>query len=424
MTEVAAFSPKQRTVLSWWHPASKYQGLDALICDGAVRSGKTFAMGLSFVLWAFARFDRGQFGLCGKTIASLRRNLLGTLVPYLNRLGFVCRLRVSQNLLTIGRGAQEHSFWLFGGRDEGSAALIQGVTLCGVLLDETALMPKSFVEQACARCSARGARLWFNCNPESPGHWFYQEWISQCEQRRALRLHFTMDDNPALTARIKSRYERMYSGVFFDRFVRGLWVAAEGLVYDFFDPAAAPPPPDGPYERYALSCDYGTRNPASFGLWGLLGHAWYRLEEYWHDARAAGAQKTDAEYVTDLEALLAGRPVSALAVDPSALSFIEALRRKGYPVIPAKNDVLSGIRLTAGLLKAGRLVICRTCPNLLREFALYRWNPKADGDVPLKEHDHAMDELRYFAATIAAAGCQSVPFAARSLERSVRRLIK
>ena len=416
MNKVAHFSAKQKTVLNWWHPASVHHGLDAVICDGAVRSGKTFAMGLSFVLWAFAQFDRGQFGLCGKTISSLRRNLLGTLIPYLRKLGFICRLRVSQNLLTIRRGGQEHDFFLFGGRDEGSAALIQGVTLCGILLDEVALMPRSFVEQACARCSVPGSRLWFNCNPESPGHWFYEEWISQCEKRRTLYLHFTMADNPSLTGRIRARYERLYTGVFYDRFVRGLWVAAEGLVYDFFDPASAPLPPAGPFARYALSCDYGTRNPASFGLWGLLDGIWYRLEEYYHDARAAGTQKTDAEYAEDLEALCAGRTMSAVVVDPSALSFIEALRRKGYPVIPAKNDVLSGLRTTAGLLKSGQLIICKSCPHILREFSLYRWDPKPGADAPLKEHDHAMDDMRYFANTIVAPRTTG-GFAAQSIER-------
>ncbi len=418
MNEVTGFSPRQKTLLSWWHPDSRFAGYDAVICDGAVRSGKTFAMGLSFVLWTFAAFDRAQFGLCGKTISSLRRNLLHGLLPYLRRLGFVCRLKSAQNQLVISTGRQENTFLLFGGRDESAAALIQGVTLAGVLLDEVALMPRSFVEQACARCSVPGSRMWFNCNPEHPGHWFYEEWILRHKQRGALYLHFTMEDNPALTPRIRARYERLYSGVFYDRFVRGLWVAADGLVYEFFDPEAAPAPPDGPFDRWVVSCDYGTRNPASFGLWGQKDGVWYRVEEYYYDSCRAGVQKTDAEYVSDLRALCGGRTVSAVVVDPSAASFMAALRQEGYPVIPADNDVLTGIRLTAGLIKTGRLVICRTCPHILREFSRYQWDRRAGADMPRKEHDHAMDDMRYFAMTVAGGGKGGGP-AARAPERSL-----
>ena len=219
------FSQKQRRVLTWWCRPGDWE---AIICDGAVRSGKTFSMGLSFFLWAMARFNGRQLGLCGKTITSLRRNLLAELVPYLRRLGFDCWERRSENLLTVRLGGHENRFLLFGGRDESSAALIQGSTLAGVLLDEAALMPRSFVEQAVARCSVAGSRLWFNCNPENPQHWFYREWILRARERRALYLHFTMEDNPALSPRIRARYRSAYSGVFYRRFVLGEWTAAQG----------------------------------------------------------------------------------------------------------------------------------------------------------------------------------------------------
>ena len=193
-------------------------------------------MGLGFFLWAQARFSGRQFGLCGKTIVSLRRNLLAELVPYLRRVGMDIRERRGENLLVVRFHGHENRFLLFGGRDESSAALIQGSTLAGVLLDEAALMPRSFVEQAAARCSVEGGKLWFNCNPEGPQHWFYQEWILKARERRALRLHFTMEDNPALPERVRERYRRNYSGTFYRRFVLGEWSAAEGRVYDFFDP--------------------------------------------------------------------------------------------------------------------------------------------------------------------------------------------
>ena len=322
----------------------------------------------------------------------------------------------SENLLVVRYQGHENRFLLFGGKDESSAALIQGVTLAGVLLDETALMPRSFVEQACARCSVSGSRLWFNCNPEGPQHWFYKEWVQRAEQRRALRLHFTMADNPALTAKIRARYENAYSGVFYRRFVLGEWTAAQGLVYDFYDPARdAAEAPAGPFSEWRISVDYGTANPASFGLWGRKDGVWYRGEEYYYDSRRMGRQKTDAEYAEDLTALAGGRNIRRVIVDPSAASFIEALRRKGFRVSRANNDVADGVRVTADLLKRRKLVLCRNCRDCLREMALYCWEERDGRDVPRKENDHAMDDLRYFAMDV--AGESSGGFAATWVER-------
>lgn len=408
------FSPKQARVLSWW----KNDAWEAIICDGAVRSGKTFAMGLSFFLWASRRFHGRQFGLCGKTIGSLRRNLLTELVPYLRQIGMQVRERRGENLLIVRFGGHENRFLLFGGRDESSAALIQGSTLAGVLLDEAALMPRSFVEQAIARCSVAGSKLWFNCNPEGPQHWFYQEWILQAKERRALRLHFTMEDNPALSPRIRERYKRAYSGVFYRRFVLGEWTAAQGLIYDFFNPDRdAADMPDGLSGPWRISVDYGTANPASFGLWGEKNGVWYRTEEYYYDSHRAGRQRTDEEYADDLECLAAGRRIERVIVDPSAASFIEALRRRGFPVIRANNAVTDGIRVTADLLRGGRIRICRSCRDCLREISLYCWDERGGKDAPRKEHDHAMDEMRYFAMNL--AGGEDRGFAAVTVERRI-----
>ena len=228
------FSKKQRTVLTWWVPGSKWAGYEAIVCDGAVRSGKTMAMGLSFFLWAMSCFDGQRFGICGKTIASLRRNVLAEILPKLERLGAVWSEKRTENLLIMTFQGHTNRFYIFGGRDESSASLIQGITFAGVLLDEVALMPRSFVEQACARCSVAGSRLWFNCNPGGPEHWFYKTWILEAESRKCLRLHFTMEDNPSLTQEIRQRYQRLYTGVFYRRYILGQWVQAEGRVYDFF----------------------------------------------------------------------------------------------------------------------------------------------------------------------------------------------
>lgn len=395
------FSEKQRRVLNWWRGADRDR--DAIICDGAVRSGKTFCMGLSFVCWAMTRFRDEHFALCGKTAVALRRNLVAPLLPVLKELGFRCEEKTARNLILIRRGRRVNTFYLFGGRDEGSAALIQGVTLAGVLLDETALMPRSFVEQALARCSVEGTRFWFNCNPEGPEHWFYKEWIQKAQARNALYLHFTMEDNPGLSEAVRERYRRQFSGTFYRRFVLGEWTAAEGRVYDFFDESLVEQPPEG-LEHWCISCDYGTVNPASFGLWGRKDGVWYRAAEYYYDSKKEGRQKTDGEYAADLRRLAGGREIELVVVDPSAASFLELLRREGWRTAQAENDVLSGIRLTAGLLRERKLVICGGCRDALREFQLYCWEPGGGRDRVRKEHDHAMDDIRYFAATVAARG--------------------
>ena len=412
--ETLRFSPKQRQVLTWWQ-TGRWQ---ALICDGAVRSGKTFCMGLSFFLWAQHDFNGRQFALCGKTVGALRRNLLTELVPCLRRIGMEVRENRSANSLTVVYAGHRKQFLLFGGKDASSAALIQGSTLAGLLLDETALMPRAFVEQAVARCSVRGSRLWFNCNPEGPEHWFYKEWIEKAESRGALRLHFTMEDNPGLPPEIRQRYERLYTGVFYRRFVLGEWAAAQGLVYDFFDPDKdAAEVPDGPFSAWRVSVDYGTVNPLSMGLWGEKNGVWYRVEEVYYDSRREGRQKTDAEYAEMLEQLVAGRDIQRVIVDPSAASFIETLRRKGWQVMKADNDVADGIRVTADLLRQRRIVLCRPCRDCLREMALYCWDERSGRDAPRKEHDHAMDEMRYFAMDL--AGERSGGFAAISVVRKI-----
>ena len=408
MSRIRKFSPKQLQVMKWWK-----QDRDAIICDGAVRSGKTLCMGVAFLLWAMICFHDQQFALCGKTIGALRRNLLPGALTELRQLGATWEERRSENSITMHFGGGTNRFLLFGGRDEGSAALIQGVTLAGLLLDEVALMPRSFVEQACARCSVTGSKLWFNCNPEGPEHWFYREWIGKAEERKALYLHFTMDDNPSLAPYIRQRYERLYTGIFYRRFVLGEWAAAEGLIYDFFDREKdAVPAPKGEMEAWRVSIDYGTVNPTSMGLWGRRNGVWYRVEEYYYDSRREGQQKTDAEYVEALRALCGDRRVERVIVDPSAASFQAALRQAGFPVRAADNRVLDGIRVTAGLLRNGQIVLCESCGDCLREIALYCW--ESGKEAPRKENDHAMDEMRYFAMDLQG---ETRRFAATFVER-------
>ena len=411
-----AFSEKQRTAINWWMPGNETSRYEALVCDGAVRSGKTLAMGLGFFLWAMVSFDKQRFGICGKTIQSLRRNVLAEILPRLTRLGMVWKEKRSENLLTVTFHGRENRFCIFGGRDESSASLIQGITFAGILLDEVALMPQSFVEQACARCSVTGSRLWFNCNPAGPTHWFYRNWILEAEKRNCLRLHFTMEDNPSLSPEIRRRYERLYTGVFYRRYILGQWAQAEGRVYDFFEPGMVKPAPEGTYQKWYVSCDYGTVNPTSMGLWGLQNGVWYRVKEFYFNSREAQRQMTDEEYAAALKKLVGERPVTAVIVDPSAASFIEVLRRRGWRVQKADNDVLTGIRLTSDALKEGRIAICEGCADCIREMDEYVWDLSSGAkDRVKKEHDHAMDDMRYFVSTV--LGKKESGFAVCSVER-------
>lgn len=358
-------------------------------------------MTVAFVDWAMREFSGQRFGICGKTVDSAVKNII---VPYLSmtyaKERYTLRWRRSDKLLEVKRGAVTNWFEVFGGKDEASFMLIQGRTLAGVLLDEVALMPESFVNQALARCSVDGARLWFSCNPENPGHWFYQNWIKRHRERNALYLRFAMSDNPSLSEKTLARYEAMYTGVFYDRYIRGLWVVAEGLIYPMFGPACLT---DQTPEKgsYYISCDYGTMNPFSAGLWRVSDKEAVRIREFYYDGRAARKQKTDEEYYTDLENLAGDLPIEQVIVDPSAASFIEVIRRHGrFSVRKANNDVASGIMTTARLLQGGKIKIHTSCKDAIREFGLYRWDEKAVEDKPIKDSDHAMDDIRYMAHTI------------------------
>lgn len=388
-------SQKQKKILAF--PYSSY---DALICDGAVRSGKTSIMMWAFVRWAMERFSGQRFGICGKTVDSAAKNIV---VPFISmslaKEKYTVRWRRSDKILEVSRGPVKNYFEVFGGKDESSFALIQGRTLAGVLLDEVVLMPRSFVEQALTRCSVDGAKLWFSCNPGSPQHWFYLEWIQRHKERNALYLHFEMTDNPGLSEKTLQRYQNMFAGVFYDRYVRGLWVLAEGLIYDLRPENIVDTAPDK--GEYYISCDYGTLNPFSAGLWCWDGKAATRIREYYYSGRGERANKTDEEYYTELERLADGKPVRAVIVDPSAASFIEVIRRhKRFLVRKANNEVLPGILTTARYLQDGTIRIHRSCRDAIREFGLYRWNEKATEDRPVKENDHAMDDIRYFVMTI------------------------
>lgn len=371
-----------------------------LICDGAVRSGKTVFMSAAFVIWAMEYYDRTNFAICGKTVQSAERNVLKPLQEN-ESLPYTMSYKVSTKVLTVRCGAKENYFYIFGGKDESSYMLIQGITLAGVLFDEVALMPRSFVEQALSRAiSYEKPKYWFNCNPESPNHYFYKEWIENPKDNTT-HLHFLLEDNPILTEQMIERTKAMYSGVFYDRYIRGLWVIAEGIIYPMFGKDTIVPTTERRYTRYVVSMDYGIQNPTAMLLWGFCDGVWYQVNEYYHSGRETARQKTDQEYYEDLERLAGELPVDCLIVDPSATSFIALVKqRRRFKVRKARNDVIEGIQKTASAIQQGKIKVNDCCKRTIKEYGLYSWDQKADEDRPIKDNDHAMDATRYFVSTM------------------------
>ena len=397
MAQLEKLSNKQLLTMTWWNNET-YRDSDGIICHGAVRSGKTMALCCGFLMWSMCCFDRQVFALCGKTVGSLRRNLLLPMEQWTKGL-FTVREHRSENKLTVRLGRRVNTYYLFGGQDESSYTLIQGITLAGALLDEAVLMPRSFVEQTAARCSVEGAKLWFSCNPGSGEHWFYKDWIQKAEEKRLLTIHFTMQDNPSLSPEVLARYERMYTGVFYRRYVLGQWCAAEGRIYDFSEQNLTEETEVS--GRWYISVDYGTRNPFSAGLWCVSDGVAVRVKEYYHDGRESGVMRTDEEYYEALENLAGERYIEKVIIDPSAASLIALLRKRGrFSVRRANNAVLPGIRLVGSLLQQGKILISRACKDAIREFSLYCWEDDDSRDVPKKENDHAMDDIRYFCMTV------------------------
>lgn len=400
-----ALGEKQLQILQF-----RFSDYSYLICDGAVRSGKTSLMMVGFVDDAMTRFNGRRFGICGKTVDSATKNIVQ---PYMAmqyaQKSYRIKWSRTDKTMTVSKGGITNVFEVFGGKDESSYALIQGRTLAGCLIDEVVLQPRSFVDQAMIRCSVTGAKVWFSSNPAAPSHWFYTDWIKKADKGEinAKHIHFVLRDNPGLSEETIQRYEKSFSGVFYQRYVLGEWVAAEGLVYPFFSAGqdtylfhGDASHVDG---QFYVSIDYGTHNPCSMGLWVIHNGKALRIKESYFDSRAERVQRTDEEHYAELERLTKGYYIQAVVVDPSAASFIETIRRHGkYLVIPADNDVLNGIRCVASLMQAGLVTIHESCTASRREFGLYSWDDKAKEDRVVKENDHAMDDIRYFCYTILA----------------------
>lgn len=414
------FSKKQRQIFTWWLPNSPVREAGGIIADGAIRSGKTVSMSLSYTMWSMANYDGQNFIMAGKTISSFKRNVLQNLKLMLTSRGYHWIYHISgdfPNMLEVSRNGRTNYFYIFGGKDEGSQDLVQGITAAGAFFDEVALMPESFVNQATARCSVEGATWWFNCNPAGPMHWFKLEWIDKRIKKRLLYLHFTMDDNLSLSEKVKEKYRAMYAGVFYLRYIKGLWAVAEGLIYTMLTDDNLYTDQERPVAlkniaAKAITVDYGTTNPCVFlEVWDDGQTIWIDQEYRWDSRseearRSANPQRTDAQYADDMTEFMGMEPQNQcmVVVDPSAASFITELRSRGLYVKPANNEVADGIRVVGSLLAKRNIRINKdNCKGLISEMQSYVWDDKAaerGEEKPVKQKDHGPDALRYYCYTV------------------------
>lgn len=408
-------SAKQKKILAY--PYSKY---DALICDGAVRSGKTSIMMWAYVRWAMENFSGQRFGVCGRTVDSCTKNII---VPFtamsLAKERYIVRWRRGDKVMEVRRGAVTNYFEVFGGKDEASYTLIQGRTLAGVLLDEVVLMPRSFVEQALARCSVDGARLWFSCNPGSPHHWFYQEWIKRSRERNALYLHFEMTDNPGLSKRTLERYENMYAGIFYDRYVRGLWVAAEGIVYKNFandtekyligDPLEWAKQNGTSFSIISIGVDFGgTKSATKFQATGITKNSRVvALEEEYIKNEEIDPDALNRRFATFCQLITSKYGYSQTRADSAETVLIRGLDhtaqklRLGTQVKNAlKMQITDRIRLVVLLMKQGRFKVSRNCPHLIDALQSAIYDPDKFEDERLDDGTSDIDSLDAFEYSI------------------------
>lgn len=389
---MAVYSPKQRDLLGLWQQG-KLRRLNLL--EGSVRSGKTW---ISLVLWAFWVSQQPKdraFLMVGKTLTSLRRNCLDLLESLVGKRNFSYSLPRKEAQL-FGR-----LIYLEGVNDARAESKIRGMTLGGAYCDELTLFTEDFFSMLLSRLSESGAKLIATTNPDSPSHWLKLNYIDRQSELDMIVLSFLIDDNTHLDAEYVRQLKREYTGVFYDRFILGLWKVAEGLVYPMFDRQKHVVDKYDDRGLWYISIDYGTMNPCSMGLWCISNGVAVRVAEFYHDGRRTRQQLTDEEYYTELEKLAGKRMIQHIIVDPSAASFIACIRRHGrFRVRGAENDVVPGIRATGSMIQAGKVLIYESCVDCIREIQSYSWDTKSGEDKVIKENDHAMDDMRYFCNTV------------------------
>lgn len=369
------------------------------ILHGSVRSGKTW---ISLVLWCIwirnMPADKAYL-MTAKTLTTLKRNCLDLLETLAGQNNFKYSISKKEGTL-YGR-----KIYLEGVNDAGAESKIRGMTLQGAYCDEITLFTEEFFSMLLSRLSEPKAKLFGTTNPDNPNHWFKIKYIDRQEELDFFLMEFLIDDNTFLDPKYVEELKKEYTGVFYRRFILGEWCSAEGLVYPMFDKEIHTveelPPAKGVVEYY-ISVDYGTLNPCSMGLWRIDDDCAVRLKESYYSGKQQKKLLTDEEYYERLRALANGFDVKCVVIDPSAASFIATIRRHGeFNVRKADNSVLDGIRVTGTLLQSGRLLMHKSCQDAIREFGVYSWDEESQEDRVVKEFDHAMDDIRYFCATVA-----------------------
>jgi PBSX family phage terminase large subunit len=288
-----------------------------------------------------------------------------------------------------------------GVHDSGAVKDIQGCTLAMAYCDEVVNMPQNVWNMLIGRLRIPGAQLFATCNPEGPSHWFKKEILDQAQEKEVKFWTFLMDDNPVLTNEYKERMKRMYTGMWYKRYILGEWAVAHGLIYDAFDNENLYEHPFETANYYIVGIDYGTSNATAAVICGVRPNRWPQItieEEYYYDSVKQGRQKTDDELAADIKRFIGYRNVSAVYVDPSAASLKIELRNRGLPVIDAKNDVIPGIKVTSKFIAGKNIVVQKGCKTLIEVLQSYCWDPAAADrgeDRPLKKFEHIADALRY-----------------------------
>ena len=403
--EFQEFSKKQKKILNWWREGSPHKDDRMIVADGAIRSGKTIAMICSFLQWSTASFDDGVFIIAGRSIGALKRNVLSPMFSILRRWGWDYVYNRGDGKITIGTNV----YHTFGASNEVSQDSLQGLTACGCLADEIALFPRSFTDQMIGRCSVKGSKIFMNCNPRGAYHYFKIDFIDRAKEMQMYYLHFIMDDNLTLSQEIRDSYYRSFTGVFFKQYILGLWVSAEGAIYPMWDDDANTYVEEDPEEQYQdmiryVAIDYGTHNPMVFLDAFFDGDQFFIRNEYYWDSSTTQVQKTDSQYADDLMDFVGEDRDLQIIIDPSAASFIAELKNRGFRIKQADNDVRDGISVVATMIQQRRIRAERNRTKMLQsEVHSYVWDEKAKlrgVEQPLKEHDHAMDALRYLVKTL------------------------
>ncbi|WP_237535787.1 phage terminase large subunit [Streptomyces sp. SID3343] len=381
------------------------------LAEGSIRSGKTVTSLLRWLIYVSTAPRGGQLVVIGRTRDSLNRNVFGPLMDP-DLFGPLAKLTTYTNgaatATILGRTVH-----VLGASDAKAEKILRGMTCAGAYVDEVTVIAEDFFQQLLGRCSVDGAQIFCTTNPDSPAHWLRRRFLDRIRELADWRVwKFDLDDNPSLSTAIKERYRRQFTGLWYRRFILGEWVAAEGAVYDMWDPSVHVVPWASlpPMERMiGLGVDHGTTNPSAALLLGVAQGRLWLVDEWRHDPAHAQTRLTNGQLSESLRSWLDEprtphghmRP-EWVAVDPAAAAFRLQLHHDGLTNSTADNDVARGIALTATLLGDRRLVVSDRCGGFIGEAPGYSWDPKAtdDGhDRPIKVADHSLDGGRYVLAT-------------------------